>query len=121
MRDAITWFEIPSTDFERAVTFYQHVLGTPLYREAMDGIPHAMLPFDQNDGVGGAVVLDPKRQPNTGGVHVYLPCTDIDAALVRVQSGGGLVSTGKTSIGPMGWYAIMQDTEGNNVGLHQRP
>lgn len=122
MQHAATWFEIPSTDFDRAVTFYERVLGVQLHREDFNGIPHALFPADQSpEAVGGAVVLDPMRRPNTDGVHLYLPCTDIEASLARTTVEGGTVTTPKTSLGPIGWYGVIIDSEGNTVGLHQRP
>jgi predicted enzyme related to lactoylglutathione lyase len=30
MKDAITWFDIPTEDFDRAVKFYSDILGQPI-------------------------------------------------------------------------------------------
>ena len=52
--NAITFFEIPSLDFERSVAFYTMILGVDLYREVFMGIPSAMFPASE-DGVAGAI------------------------------------------------------------------
>ena len=35
--NAINWFEIPAADYERAVAFYEGLLGAALHREDMGG------------------------------------------------------------------------------------
>ena len=49
---------------------------------------------------------------------MYLDAPDLDATLARVAKAGGKVLLGKTEIGDPGALAIVQDTEGNHVGLH---
>lgn len=122
MKNAITWFEIPSADYDRATTFYERTLGVQLQRIEDNGIPMAVFPFDdKGGGIGGAVVYDSRRSPNMGGVHIYLPCPDLDAVLQRIGGEGGTVIVPKTAIGNHGWMAVIIDSEGNNVGLHQLP
>ena len=45
MNNALNWFEIPSTDFDRAVMFYSTILEAPLRREVIAGTPNAILPY----------------------------------------------------------------------------
>lgn len=52
--DAVTWFEIPTADLDRATHFYEHLLDTKLHR-AVFGDPMAVFPCDP-EGVGGALV-----------------------------------------------------------------
>ena len=53
-------------------------------------------------------------------MRIYLDCMpSIDAALSRVPQAGGQVATPKTALpGDMGFFAVVRDTEGNEVGLH---
>ena len=44
MANALTWFEIPTQDLDRAVRFYETVLGVHLKREVFGGVPHAIFP-----------------------------------------------------------------------------
>ena len=117
--NAINWFEIPTRDLDRADRFYTQVLGTPLTRETFLGVPHAIFPFEQKAGVGGALVHSPEHRPSEQGAVLYLHTAQLDACLGRVQKAGGAVVKGRTEIGPMGSFAWIRDSEGNVVGLHQ--
>lgn len=117
MQHALNWFEIPSTDFDRAVGFYSTLLGTPLAKMEGGNRPVALFPADK-DGVGGAVVKD-ARKPSMEGALVFLNARDqMDAMLARVESAGGKVILPRMEIPPNGFIAVVQDTEGNQVGLH---
>ena len=124
MRHAIHWFEIPTSNLDRAVKFYEQALSLTLKHEVFSEIAMAIFPATEsgnlaNDGVPGALVLDPRRQPSAHGSLVYLNALpDLDAVLARVPMAGGRVIMSKTDIGPPGFIAIIEDTEGNVVGLH---
>jgi predicted enzyme related to lactoylglutathione lyase len=118
MRNAVNWFEIPTTDLDRAARFYERVLGIELRRENFMGTPHAMFPADR-PGVGGALIAAPDRKAAAEGTLIYLDATGkLDAALARVADLGGQVVLPRTSIGAPGFIALVRDTEGNVVGLH---
>ncbi len=48
----ITFFEIPSVDFNRAIAFYQAVFKIELQRQEMDGIAMAIFPHSEGNRVG---------------------------------------------------------------------
>ena len=57
MKNAINWFEIPATDYERAKKFYNTMLGIKIADMPMPEGKYGMFPFDQeNDGVGGGIM-----------------------------------------------------------------
>ena len=116
---AIDWFEIPATDFDRAVTFYETVLAKALRREIFAGMQNAVLPYDGENGVGGAIVHGEHYLPAPHGPVVYLHVADLEEAVSRIPSAGGQVIMPPMSIGPNGTIAHIRDTEGNRVGLHQ--
>jgi predicted enzyme related to lactoylglutathione lyase len=119
MRSVIDWFEIPASDFDRAVKFYETVLGVQLHHEVADDIMSAVFPYE-GEAASGAVVLNPHFQPSTQGAVVYLGTNgDLDGALKRVVAAGGQVIMPKTSVGDPGYIALVIDTEGNKIGLHQ--
>ena len=119
MSHPIHWFEIFVTDFERAVRFYQTVLNIDLRRENEDGRPMAIFASAVEQGVGGALVRQPGREPASQGALVYLDANGkLDACLARVENAGGTVIQPRTDIGPPGFIALVRDTEGNIVGLH---
>jgi len=120
MQNAINWVDIPAADFDRAVQFYSTVLGVALRKEVYNGVPNGIFPTETRDGVGGAVVFSPDFTPGTSGALVYLNADGkLDAILARVPAAGGQVVLAKTSIGDPGHIAILIDTEGNKIGLHQ--
>jgi predicted enzyme related to lactoylglutathione lyase len=120
--NAINWFEIPVENMERAVRFYEALVGHALKRENFMDVPHAIFKSSKDDdGVGGALIQQRGRKPGGEGTLVYLHSSDIDGALRRALEVGGSVSQPKTSIGPMGFVAQVKDTEGNLVGLHTPP
>jgi predicted enzyme related to lactoylglutathione lyase len=112
------WFEIPAGDFERAIGFYETVLGITLRREQFGESVMAIFPY-QEPGVSGSIVPNEGR-PGADGPLLYLNADHIlDAALERVYAAGGRIELGRTEIGNgFGSMARIIDTEGNRVGLH---
>lgn len=117
MVNALSWFEIPVSELDRAVKFYEAVMGQSLSRMEMSpGYP--MAAFDDTNG-GGCLIQGEGYTPSTDGVVIYLRCnTDLQDMLDRVEEAGGSVILPKTSIGENGWMAYMLDSEGNKIGLH---
>lgn len=127
MQHTIHWFEIPVTDLPRATVFYATVLGldaTGAFRSERAGSTQmALFPCDRAaGGVGGALVAGGPRRPAAAGVVVYLNAgQDIRGAVERAVAAGGQVAQPVTDIGDPGLVALIRDTEGNLVGLHQPP
>lgn len=119
--DAITWFEIPVADLARATRFYETVLDLKLQREDGMGMPMMVFPFSQ-PGVGGCLMAasEAPAQATGGGPIVYLHARKgLDAALARVPAAGGRLIQPRTELPEgMGAFALVQDCEGNRVGLH---
>jgi predicted enzyme related to lactoylglutathione lyase len=118
--DAANWFEIPTSDLDRAAKFYEQLLGAPLLREN-SGEPMAFFPCDAK-GVGGALIDRASQRPSEGGALIYLNCDGgLDAALERLRaSGQGAVVLGKRAVpGGFGYVACIRDSEGNHVALHE--
>jgi predicted enzyme related to lactoylglutathione lyase len=119
MANALNWFEIPSTDLDRAIRFYETVLEVRLTREVFSGTPMAVFPSGHPADVYGAIVQTSKRRPSLDGSLVYLNASGkLEACLERIPRAGGEVLMPKTDIGEPGFIAIFRDTEGNSVALH---
>ena len=121
MPNAINWFEIPATDFDRAVDFYTGLLQTTIRKEVFAGMPNGIFVTDDDKAVGGAIVQGDGYTPTTAGALVYLNAKTVDnmdKILARVEPSGGKVVMPRTHIGDPGYIAIITDTEGNRVGLH---
>jgi predicted enzyme related to lactoylglutathione lyase len=119
MAHALDWFEIPTTDLDRAIRFYETVLAVALKREVFGGVQMANFPF-ADKSTGGALVQDTRRKPSGDGALLYLNARgQLDACVQRIAKAGGVVISSKVDIGEPGFIAIFRDTEGNVVGLHQ--
>lgn len=121
MQTAISWFEIPTADFERGIRFYQDVLDLTLRREDMGPMRLAIFPMAADSPVGGALVhMAGGNPPGPVGTVVYLyGGDDLTIPLARVEAAGGAVLVPKTLIKPeVGYFALFRDSEGNHVGLY---
>ncbi|MBP9148150.1 MAG: VOC family protein [Rhodoferax sp.] len=122
MNNAISWFEIPTTQLDRAQAFYEAVLQRPMRREAMGPSQGAVFAYDMAaGGVGGALLMGPTAPTlATGGTLVYLDASpSLDAALERTLAAGGQVALPCQALPPgMGFFAHITDLDGNRVGLH---
>jgi uncharacterized protein len=119
MINAINWFEIPVTDFERAKQFYETLFAAAIMEMPFPGGRYGMLPSDMQTGVGGGIVQGEGFTPSATGTIVYLNGgEDLATPLAKIEAAGGKVIMPKTSIGPNGFMAHFMDTEGNRVALH---
>ncbi len=119
--NALNWFEIPVLDMDRAQRFYETVLARPLKRESMGPQTLAVLPYTQ-PGAGGALMSGPGvPPPGENGTVVYLDVTpSLDAAVARATTAGAKLLTPRVNLPEgMGAFAIVRDSEGNRVGLHE--
>lgn len=120
MKNAISWFEIPSTQLNQAQTFYEAVLDCKMRREPMGPSEAAVFPYD-GEGVGGSVMAGPTTPaPGSGGTLIYLDASpSLDAALARATKAGGKIALPRQALPPgMGFFAHITDLDGNCVGLH---
>ena len=119
MINALNWFEIPVTDFERAKKFYETLYGAPITEMPMDHGRYGILPCDMMNGVGGGIMQMEGCEPSEKGTIVYLNGgEDLTIPLSRIEAAGGKIVMPKTSIGQNGFMAHFIDTEGNRVALH---
>ena len=126
MDNAISWFEIPATDLDRAQKFYEAIFDITLSPMDLPNIKMRMFPLDDMmTGVGGAVVDSGgfHKPSATDGVLIYLNGNpDLQNILDKVEKAGGKIMVPKTEISPeYGFMGVFMDTEGNRIGLHSTP
>ncbi len=122
-KNAISWFEIPATDINRAQKFYETIFDISMIPMDLQQIQMRLFPItDMLNGVGGAVCT-------SGGFHspsenkgplIYLNANpDVQIVLDRIVAAGGRILAPKTQISPeYGHMAVFIDSEGNRVALH---
>lgn len=119
--NAVTWFEIPVLDLDRAQRFYETLFATPLLRDRVDGdAALAVFPYEKY-GVGGCLRRSAEGpKPCADGATVYLNALpSLDTVLARVEAAGGSVAVPRTELpAGLGCFAHVIDSEGNRVGLH---
>ena len=116
MQKLISWVEIPSTNFERAVSFYSKILKIEF--EIYESEHEKMACFP---GGEGAISLSEGFKPSNDGVLVsFNTGADLDQTLERIELFGGTVHTSKTKIEAEGrdYFALFIDSEGNKLGLY---
>jgi predicted enzyme related to lactoylglutathione lyase len=112
-----SWFEIPVTDLDRAVRFYESVFGVALERDTSEGEEAAYFPAgDGPVGSAGALVKGDSYVPSVDGTRVYLEILDVDAACERAIAAGGAVLFPPTEVDDT-LVAEIRDSEGNRVAL----
>ncbi|MBS9463820.1 VOC family protein [Flagellimonas sp. 389] len=116
----VVYFEIPVTDMDRAMKFYNAVFNYSFEKEIIDGNEMALFPFSENShGISGALAKGEIYKPTKDGALIYFKTDSIDETLLLVTKNGGQLLYPKTSNGDLGFVAEFQDTEGNRIALHQ--
>jgi predicted enzyme related to lactoylglutathione lyase len=117
LHNRAVWFDIPVADLDRAAGFYRAVLKIDVHKREFDGVGFCFLEHDQ--GNGGCLIVAPTEISPTGGILVYLNVDRrIRDAMIQVEKLGGKVQKSVHAIGPHGFRAIVQDSEGNRIALH---
>ena len=126
MQNAISWFEIPTTDINRAQKFYETIFSISMMPMDLPNIKMRMFPLDDMmTQVGGALVDSGgfHKSSATDGPLIYLNGNpDVQNVLDKVVLAGGSIMVPKTVISPeYGFMAVFMDTEGNRIALHAVP
>ena len=119
-KDAVNWFELHVSDFDRAKRFYESALDAKLQEvTSQQGCRMGIFPHDMGNGIGGSITKMDGIAPGAGGTVIYLNVEgNLDGVLKRAVASGGSVIKPRMSIGEHGFIGIIKDTEGNVVGLH---
>jgi predicted enzyme related to lactoylglutathione lyase len=123
--NAISWFEIPTTDINRAQKFYERIFDIQMIPLDTTHLQMRMFPVENPMNIGGALSFNPDfYSPSaTEGPLVYLNANpDVQIILDRIEAAGGKIVVNKTQISPeYGYMAVFMDSEGNRVALHSLP
>lgn len=128
----VVWFEIYVENMVRAKAFYEATLEVKL--EIMPppteeiGKETTMemwsFPLSKDEtamttpGASGMLVKMEGYKPGNGGTLVYFGCEDCGMSAARAAKNGGRIVNEKMPIGEYGFISLINDTEGNMIGLH---
>lgn len=114
-RPITVWNEIPVTDMDRAIAFYNKVFGFQMTVDNSGPRPMAVLGGEMD--VIGAHLYPGK--PSADGPTVHLALLDsLEAGMARCNEAGGKVIGDPVNI-PNGRFVYANDTEGNSIGLFE--
>lgn len=120
MTNPVFHFEIPVTDMDRAVAFYEAVFGYAMSQQDVDGYRMAFFPRSEDaPGASGALAMGDVYKPSKEGAILYFDVPDIDAVLERAAARGASLLYPKKDIGAAGYVAEIEDSEGNRIALSQ--
>ncbi len=124
--NVINWFEIPVLDSGRARKFYETILDIEMHTEHISETNEELTFFPSEPGiiqatsgrVTGVLTKSGRAKPSPEGTLIYLNASpEIQVVLDKVGLAGGKVLVPKYLI-RAGYIAVIQDTEGNRIGLH---
>jgi uncharacterized protein len=110
-------FEIPAAEPERAAAFYKQVFGWSI--EKWPGPMEYWMVTTGADGAPGINGGLLKKQAPTTATTNTIGVDSVDKAIDAVKSAGGKLVTPKTPIPTIGYFAYLEDTEGNLFGVMQ--
>ncbi|HKT47568.1 MAG TPA: VOC family protein [Candidatus Acidoferrales bacterium] len=113
----VNHFEIPAADPERAAAFYKKVFGWKIEKW-----PGPMEYWMVNTGADGEPGINGGLLKRSAPVNVTTNtvCVDsVDKAVDAVKTAGGKLVMPKTPIPTIGYFAYLEDTEGNLFGVMQ--
>ena len=106
--------EIPAANKEASKQFYGGLLGWTFTE-----VPEMNYTlYSTGDGeLGGGFFNPPEGTPRT--ITNYVTVSDLEAAAKRVPDLGGKICTDRMEVPGMGWFRIVNDPDGNSIGLWQ--
>jgi len=110
-------FEIPAAEPERAAAFYKQVFGWSI--EKWPGPMEYWMVTTGADGAPGINGGLLKKQAPTTATTNTIGVDSVAKAIVAVKSAGGKLVMPKTPIPTIGYFAYLEDTEGNLFGVLQ--
>ena len=119
----VGWFEIPTTDINRAKSFYDKVFNINIHIQDFGGVQMGWFPYAEGkEGASGSLIKQESYIPSDSqGVLVYFSSADVNIELGKVEGAGGKIVQAKTQISPeVGYMGLFIDSEGNRIALHSR-
>ena len=117
----VVHFEIHAEDPQRAIKFYEAVLGWQFNQ--WGGQDYWIITTGPSDQPGIDGGLLPRQGMIDGQAVIAYVCTvdvaSLDETIAAVEANGGTMAVPKMPVPTVGWLAYFKDTEGNIFGAMQ--
>ena len=111
---SLVWFEIPANNIERARAFYGNMFGWKITPFAnMEDYWHIDTGGGDQTPDGGLMT----RMYSQHTITNYILVPSVSDATAKVKKLGGKICKTKTEVPQMGYFAICEDTEGNEFAV----
>ena len=112
----VVWTEVPVTDMDKSVAFYNDVFGYQMVVDNSGPNPMAVFGSEMN-AVGGHICPGTPAADGGNTIHLAVPDT-LEAAIERCTAAGGNVVSPAITI-PPGRFVYAKDLDGNSIGLFE--
>lgn len=111
---AMMWNELMAAEFDKAVPFYESVLGVGHQVVPMPGMDYTLLTVGENQVAGAMAPPEPGIPPHW---NVYFQVDDVDAACAKAQQLGGAVQAPAFDVEGVGRMAVLSDPQGGTFSV----
>lgn len=112
------WYELGTSDTDRARAFYAGLLGWQVQDAGMEGFTYLLAQSD-GDMVAGMMGLDAQAGSPPPHWLVYVAVDDCDRTAADIAAAGGRVVRGPEDIPGTGRFAVAADPQGAHFGILQ--
>jgi predicted enzyme related to lactoylglutathione lyase len=112
----VVHFEIAGDDPARLTKFYADFLNWKIEKVPSPGFEYWVCKTGTGPGIDGGIM---KRMHPQHTITNYIDVENVDAMVTKAQSLGATLMKPKSPVTNMGWFAILQDPQGNPLGLWQ--
>jgi predicted enzyme related to lactoylglutathione lyase len=118
--NTITYFEIQSSDLERAAHFYREIFNWEIARDETAPFPYYRITTDSLAGaISGRPAAQPPRHTGTNAFACSIRVADFDATAARILELGGAVALPKFAIAGLAWQGYFTDPDHNVFGIFE--
>jgi len=116
MTSEVVWVDLPVIDLKRAMNFYQKITASKFHQ-----FSEQVAALDHKPGLASICLFESTdEKPSKEGALIYISLSQsIEQALLMIEDLGGEIIRPIHEIQPYGKRAIILDTEGNRIALHE--
>jgi len=116
MTSEVVWVDLPVIELKRAIKFYQKITASKFHQ-----FDDKVAALDHKPGFASICLFESEdERPSSEGALIYISLSQpIEHAIHTVEQAGGQIIRNIHTIQPYGKRAIILDSEGNRIALHE--